>query len=161
MACEKEPALNTSPYSAPVLYRDKPGPLHALLLASTVPLFLGALLADIAYFRSYHIQWSNFAAWLIAGALVCGGFALLFALVGLFRGHQGSRPLGYFLLLLAAWLLGFINALQHARDAWAVMPLGLVLSLIVTLLALIASWIALSGFDRVQRVERVDDGGVR
>lgn len=43
-------------------YRSTPNPLHATLLAGTVPLFLGALLSDIAYYRSYHIQWSNFAS---------------------------------------------------------------------------------------------------
>ena len=41
-------------------------PLHAALLAGTVPLFLGALLNDIAYAKTYQIQWSNFASWLIA-----------------------------------------------------------------------------------------------
>ena len=44
-------------------------PFHALLLAGAVPLFLGALLSDITYARSYKIQWSNFASWLIAGVV--------------------------------------------------------------------------------------------
>ena len=42
-------------------YRPTPGPLHATLLAGTVPLFLGALLSDIAYTQTYQIQWANFA----------------------------------------------------------------------------------------------------
>jgi len=126
-------------------YRSTPGPLHAILLAGTVPLFLGALLSDIAYFRSYQIQWSNFSSWLIAGGLLFCGLALLFALVNLIRAEpKKGRPLVYFLLLLAAWILGFINALEHAKDAWATMPLGLVLSVIVTLLACVATWIGLT-----------------
>jgi len=126
-------------------YRSTPNPLHATLLAGTVPLFLGALLSDIAYFRSYQIQWSNFSSWLIAGGLVFCALALLFALVNLIRAdHKKGRPLTYFLLLLATWVLGFINALEHAKDAWATMPLGLVLSVIVTLLACIATWIGLT-----------------
>ncbi|HZX16531.1 MAG TPA: DUF2231 domain-containing protein [Pseudomonas sp.] len=126
-------------------YRCRPGPLHATLLAGTVPLFLGGLLSDIAYFRSYQIQWSNFASWLIAGALVFCGLALLFALVNLLRARPRSgRPLVYFLLLLATWVLGFINALEHAKDAWATMPAGLVLSVIVTVLACVTTWIGLS-----------------
>lgn len=52
-------------------------PLHAVLLAGTIPLFLGALLCDLAYAASYEIQWSNFASWLIVGGLVFGGLALL------------------------------------------------------------------------------------
>ncbi|MCP5688673.1 hypothetical protein NL372_30975, partial [Klebsiella pneumoniae] len=67
------------------LYRCTPSPLHAILLAGTVPLFLGALLSDIAYFKSYQIQWSNFASWLIAGGLLFCGLTLLFALANLVR----------------------------------------------------------------------------
>ncbi len=33
-------------------YRHPPGPLHAILLAGTVLLFLGALLSDLAYFKT-------------------------------------------------------------------------------------------------------------
>ena len=33
-------------------YRCTPGPLHATLLAGTVPLCLGALLSDIAYYQT-------------------------------------------------------------------------------------------------------------
>lgn len=129
----------------PLSYRRAPNPLHATLLAGTVPLFLGALLSDVAYFRSYQIQWSNFSSWLIAGGLVFCGLALLFALVGLVRAtHKTGRPLLYVLLLLATWVLGFINALEHAKDAWATMPLGLVLSVIVTLLACAATWVGLT-----------------
>ena len=39
-----------------------------MLLGSTIALFLGALLSDLAYYRSYQVQWINFASWLIAGA---------------------------------------------------------------------------------------------
>ncbi|MDO9346877.1 DUF2231 domain-containing protein [Pseudomonas pergaminensis] len=129
----------------PAYYATRPGPLHALLLAGSVPLFLGALLSDVAYGQTYQIQWANFASWLIAGALVFSGFALLFALVNLLRARRKSgRPAAYFLLLLAAWVLGLVNAFQHAKDAYAMMPAGLVLSVIVTLLALVAAWIGLT-----------------
>ncbi len=125
--------------------RHVPHPLHSMLLAGSVPLFLGALLSDVAYFRSYQIQWSNFASWLIAGGLVFCGLAILFAVVNLIKArHRTGRPLIYLLLLVATWVIGFVNALQHAKDAWAVMPAGLVLSVIVTLLACAAAWIGLS-----------------
>lgn len=131
--------------STQLAYRHRPGPLHAIFLAGTVPLFLGALLSDIAYSKSYQIQWSNFAAWLIAGGLVFCGLALVFALINLVRAeHKGGRPVVYFLLLLVTWVLGLVNAFEHAKDAWAVMPTGLVLSVIVTALALVTAWIGLS-----------------
>jgi uncharacterized membrane protein len=126
-------------------YRYTPGPLHATLLAGTVPLFLGALLSDIAYYQTYQIQWANFASWLIAGALVFCGLALLFALVNLVRAERkAGRPVVYFLLLLTTWVLGLVNAFQHAKDAFAMMPTGLVLSVIVTLLAVVATGVGLT-----------------
>jgi uncharacterized membrane protein len=126
-------------------YRCTPGPLHATLLAGTVPLFLGALLSDIAYYQTYQIQWSNFAAWLIAGGLVFCGLAWLFALANLLRAEpKAGRPTVYFLLLLVTWALGLVNAFEHAKDAWAVMPSGLVLSAVVTLLACVTTWVGLT-----------------
>lgn len=120
-------------------------PIHAFLLAGALPLFLGALLSDIAYSRTHEIQWSNFASWLIAGALVLAGFALLWAVIEFFRvDRRGRRSSVYVLLLLATWVFGFINALMHARDAWGVMPWALVLSVIVAVLACAAVWTGLS-----------------
>ncbi len=123
-------------------------PIHAILLAFPFSLFLAALVSDLAYWQTFQIQWANFSSWLIAGGLVGGGFAMLWALAGLFRYRRSgsSRPLIYFLVLLVMWVLGLINAFVHARDAWAVMPEGLYLSAITTLLALVASVIGYSGF---------------
>ncbi|GGY03718.1 hypothetical protein GJV26_08600 [Massilia dura] len=126
------------------IHRHPPGRLHAILLSGTVPLFLGALASDAAYYRSYQIQWSNFASWLIAGGLLFGGLALLLSVAGLLRArHRTGRPLIGLLLLLATWVLGLGNAFVHAKDAWAAMPEGLIVSVIVAALACIATWISL------------------
>ena len=121
-------------------------PVHAILLASILPLFLGALLSDWAYFQSYQVQWSNFASWLNAGALVFAGAALLWAVIDFFRADvaRSSRDALYLLALLTTFVVGFINALVHAKDAWAVMPAGLILSLLVVLLALASAWLGFS-----------------
>lgn len=117
-------------------------PVHAFLLATAVPLFLGTLLSDIAYWSTYEIQWANFASWLNAGGLVMGALALVAALLGLRHAdRRGGRYLAYVLLLVAMWVLAFFNALVHAKDAWAAMPAGLVLSVVVALLALVAAWL--------------------
>jgi uncharacterized membrane protein len=117
-------------------------PFHAAMLAGAAPLFLGVLLADYAYWSSYQIEWSNFASWLLVGALVLAAIALACAVVDLFRGR---RRIVYTVLLAAAWLAGFFNALIHARDAWAIMPTALVLSVITAVLACAATWIGFSG----------------
>ncbi len=123
-------------------------PLHAILLAFPLPLFTGALISDLAYRSSFHIQWANFSSWLIAGGLLVGGFAVLWALINLFRREPASkgRLALYFIVLLAMWGSGLINALVHAKDAWATMPEGLYLSAITALLALVAAWMGYSGF---------------
>lgn len=118
-----------------------------MLLASVLPLLLGALLSDWAYAKSFQVQWINFAAWLIVGALVFTGFALLWAVIDAFRSDAPRGPGKWiFVGLLAATLvLGLVNALVHAKDGWATMPGGLILSVIVLLLALVAIWAGFSG----------------
>lgn len=116
-------------------------PFHAAVLAGSVPLFLGALLADYAYATSYQIEWSNFASWLLVGGMAFATIALLCAVIDLLRG---SRAFIYTLLLAATWVLGFIDSLHHARDAWAIMPAAPVLSVIVAVLACAATWIGFS-----------------
>lgn len=130
-------------------------PFHAVLLAGTIPLFLAALLSDIAYAQTYHVQWTNFASWLVAGGLLLGGITLVLALVGLRHpDRRGGRYLVYCALLLAIWILGFVNSLVHAKDAWASMPGGLVLSAVGTVLACVATWIGFSSFRTGDRAGR-------
>lgn len=135
--------------SHPSTSRQTIHPLHALLLAFPVALFTAALLSDIAYLKSAEIQWSNFSAWAITGALVVGAPVLLWAALGLFRHRRDPRrirALAYFLLILVMWIAGLINAFKHSQDAWSsVGTAGVALSIVSTLTALIAGWIAYSG----------------
>src|SRR3546814_14213553 len=119
------------------------GPCHAVFLAATTPLFLGALLSDIAYSKSYEIQWSNFASWLLVGAIVLASIALLCGIIEFFSGRR--RPV-YLLVLVATWIVGFFDALHHSRDAWAIMPTAVVLSVIVPVPPCVAAWIGFSSF---------------
>ncbi len=146
MITREAPALDFS--ASPSGYVRFVHPLHAVLLAFVFPLFLGTLVADIAYWRSAEIQWSNFAQWLNAGGLLVGGFALLAALVSLVRHRKFAirRPAVYFVVLLAAWIVGFVNALVHSKDAWAIMPEALWWSGVAALLALVATWLGYAGF---------------
>lgn len=126
------------------LPRNALHPAHAFFLAATVPPFLGAALSDYVYTRSFEVQWANFASWLIVGGLVFGGGALVLAFATLMPLDRRRLPPFEFLLLLAMWVLGFINAFVHAGDAWAAMPAGLVLSLVVLVLACAAAWLGFS-----------------
>ena len=76
-----------------------------------------------------------------------GAFAGLWALINLFRRETRGqrRTILYFVALLAAWVLGLLNALVHAKDAWAIMPEAIWLSSASALLAFVAAWIGFSG----------------
>ncbi|RXR07527.1 hypothetical protein [Pseudoxanthomonas composti] len=124
-------------------------PFHAAVLGGLWPLYLGTLLSDYAYWSSHEIQWANFAAWLLAGAMVVTTLALLCALVGLARG---SRAVFYVVALVVTWCVGLLGSLHHARDAWAIMPGALVWSAAALFLALLATW---AGFSSLR------DGGAR
>lgn len=118
-------------------------PVHAVLLASTIPLFLSALLSDWAYSASYQVQWTNFASWLTLGALVFAGLALLWALIDALHKRGGWI---YFGLIFLTFVAGVFSMLVHAKDAWAAMPGGFILSGVALLLALAATWAGFSGW---------------
>lgn len=123
-------------------------PLHGVLLAFPIALFTFALFTDIAYLNTAEIQWTNFSAWLITGALVFGGIAGVFSIVELVLGLRrgGSRRAIIHVVALAlAWVLGLINAFKHSQDAWSsVGAFGLILSILCTILVLVAGWAAYS-----------------
>ena len=124
-------------------------PVHGILSAFPVALFPAALVADIAYANSANMQWANFAVWLIAGGCAMGVIAAL-VWIGdalLFRRHRPRRAGGgaggivHGLATLLMLALGIVNGFIHSRDAWtSVVPTGLVLSVIVSILALAAGW---------------------
>jgi uncharacterized membrane protein len=147
-------ALGDEPLPTETAKRRVLHPVHAILLASMLPLFLGALLSDWAYSSTEEVQWINFAAWLNAGALIFAGLALAWAVIDFFRSDvaRDRRSAVYLLLLITTFVVGFITALIHAKDAWATMPAGLILSFFTFVLALATIWAGFSflrsGVDR-------------
>lgn len=140
--------MTATTYNAPPVTRVPLHPLHplrALLLAGSVPLFLGVLLNDVAYANSDQVQWKNFASWLNAGALVLSGLALIWSAIALISADGRSRrAMLSTLLLLAAWVIGLVNSLVHAKDAGATLPEGLVLAVLAFALIAAASWFELA-----------------
>jgi uncharacterized membrane protein len=119
-------------------------PLHAILAAYPLAFFTAALATDLAYAGTADVMWANFSIWLISGGLA---FGVLAAIVGIvdFVANRRARRLGpgwlHSLGNALVLLLSLVNAFVHSRDAWtSVMPWGLTLSAIVTILVLITSW---------------------
>lgn len=144
--------MDTYPVPATQPYRPL-HPLHLLLVSSAFPLFLGALIADIAYARSYEIQWTNFASWLVVGAMVFAVIALVWALVSLVTPTARTRTRFIYVGLLAlTCALGFLNSLVHAMDAWQKMPQALVWSALCVASIGASLWFALGGTLRRREV---------
>ena len=144
--------MHTPPVVATQLHRPL-HPVHMLLVTSAFPLFLGALLADIAYSRTYEIQWTNFASWLLVGAMVFAVIGLVWALVSLVTPTARTRTRFIYVGLLAlTCVLGFLNSLIHAMDAWQKMPQALVWSVLCVVSISATLWFALGGTLRRREV---------
>ncbi|WP_439471473.1 DUF2231 domain-containing protein [Brevundimonas sp.] len=121
---------------------------RSILLGFPAALFFGGMISDIAYLRTAVIQWTNFSAWLIAGAEVFTGILLAGSAVSLvlqWRTPERTSALVLAGVLAITFIIGFLNSLQHSRDGWSsVGAPGLVMSIVATLLALIAAWVGTS-----------------
>lgn len=119
-------------------------PIHGMLSAFPLAFFVGALVTDVIYANSANMQWANFSIWLITFGLVMGVLAAITGIVDAvaYRGRaRRRRPWWHSVGTALMMALALINAFIHSRDAWtSVVPTGLVLSAIVTLLAVATSW---------------------
>lgn len=94
--------------------------------------FVAALIFDILYVRTAVMLWDKGAAWLITIGLL---FAIVPRLVNLVQIWFTSRRTALraeqidFWLNLVAIVLAIFNAFVHSRDAYAVVPAGVWLSL--------------------------------
>ncbi len=100
---------------------------------------MAALFTDYMYSSNSLMQWSNFSAWLILGGLVLALVSAIVLAVELLLHRTGSIRWLDFGILAAAAVLSIVNEFIHTRDAWTtVVPSGISLSAIVTLLLLVA-----------------------
>jgi uncharacterized membrane protein len=116
-------------------------PIYLLLFPVPVVLFIAALVTDIAYAKSASITWLNFSEWLIAGGLVFAVLAAIALIVEFCTSRAIRAGVGWahLVLFFAALIVELFNALVHTRDGWtAVVPTGMTLSILGTILAIAA-----------------------
>lgn len=120
---------------------DRPILIHPGFLIAGSTLLIAAFVSDLLFWRTALFQWANFSVWLITGGLLLALVAGIALLLDVALGRAGAISWGRFTLLAAVALLSLLNAFVHSRDAWtSVIPEGLILSGIVTVLLLINSW---------------------
>ena len=99
--------------------------------------FVAALIFDVIYSRTAVMLWDKAAAWLIVFGLL---FAALPRLINLIQIWVTSRRTATrtdkwdFWLNLFGVVAAIVNAFVHSRDAYAVVPLGLWLSICTVIL---------------------------
>ena len=116
-----------------------PRPLHPFFIGLGGALLMAALFTDYMYCSNSLMQWANFSAWLITGGLVLALIAVIFLLIDFMLGRVGAIRWFDFALVGAAAILSLVNIFVHTRDGWtSVVPTGITLSIIVTILLLAA-----------------------
>ena len=111
--------------------------LYGLLNPIPFGCFVAALIFDILYLRTAVMLWDKAAAWLIVFGLLFAIIPRLVNLVDVWIAPRATSPrtarLDFWLNLLAI-VAAIFNAFVHSRDAYAVVPAGLWLSVCTVLL---------------------------
>ena len=115
--------------------------IYGLLNPIPFGFFVAALIFDITYANTAVLLWVHSASWLIAIGLL---FAVIPRLINLVQVWITSRRFTTradwidFWLNLLAIITAIFNAFVHSRDAYAVVPTSIWLSLATVILLLIA-----------------------
>lgn len=123
-------------------------PIHTMLVPFPLVCFTLALVTDIVYWQTSHLMWLEFSAWLLLAGIAFGVLAAVFGAVDFFANSEIRR-------LRPAWphaignvivlILAFVNNLVHAADGWtAVVPYGLILSVLTVLVMFATAWLGAS-----------------
>lgn len=113
--------------------------IHPSFIAGGSSLLMAGFATDAMYWDTSNWQWANSSAWLIAAGLVLALVATIALIIDLLAGRAGRINWVSFLLVAMAALLSLLNVFIHTRDAWtSVVPQGISISAIVTILLLIA-----------------------
>ncbi|NNM78540.1 DUF2231 domain-containing protein [Sphingomonas sp. ID1715] len=127
-------------------------PIHPMLIPFPIAFFVGTLVTDIVYSQTADPFWATAGRWLLIGGLVMAALAAFASLTD-FLSDRRIRALS------AAWhhMIGNVVAvLLELFNLWRrleqgdgfILPTGLILSAIVTLLLLYNGW---RGWEMVYR----------
>jgi uncharacterized membrane protein len=127
-------------------------PIHAMLVPFPIAFFVATLACDLAFWRTGNPFWASASIWLLGAGLVMAALAALAGLTDVLGDvqiralsdvwwHAGGNVL-VVLLQLLSWTL------RYSQGSSAVVPTGLVLSLIVVGILLFTGW---KGWEMVYR----------
>ena len=127
-------------------------PIHPMLIPFPIAFFFSTFVCDLLFWRTGYPIWATAATWLLGAGLIMAALAALAGLTD-FLGEQRIRDLsdawwhaGGNIVAVLISLYNFYT--RYESGAAAVVPTGLVLSLIVVLILLFTGW---KGWEMVYR----------
>ncbi len=119
-------------------------PFHPLLVTFPIAFLVGAAATDIGYWLTEDPFWARASLWLIGSGFILGVVAALSGLMDFIRiDRVRKRSAGWLHMFgnIAALVLTLVNWLLRFNDpSAAVLPLGVILSVVVATLLGVTGW---------------------
>ena len=136
----KRERMDAAPSTAAILGH----PIHPMLVPFPLAFFVGVLLTDLAYWATADAFWARASLWLVGAGVVAGAAAAIAGMLDFFsiqRAREHAMGWVHFLGNAAALALSLVNWLLRVDEpAAAILPWGLVLSLVVTGILAVTGW---------------------
>lgn len=119
-------------------------PIHPMLVPFPIAFLVGALATDIVFAANGDPFWARASMWLLAAGAVMGALAALFGLTDFLTIRRARGPTGWvhFIGNLCAVIIAVVNVLLRGLGDMtaAVLPTGLILSIITVAILLLTGW---------------------
>ncbi|QBQ53669.1 DUF2231 domain-containing protein [Nitrosococcus wardiae] len=119
-------------------------PVHPMLIPFPIAFLVGALLTDLTYLGTTDFFWARASLWLIAAGFISGALAAVFGLTDFMtipRVREHNIAWIHFLGNATVLLLALINWLLRLGEPVAsILPWGLLLSALTTVILLVTGW---------------------
>ena len=127
-------------------------PIHPMLIPFPIAFFVSTFVCDLVFWRTGNPEWATATVWLLGAGLVMAALAAIMGLIDVF-GDQRIRDLsdawwhaGGNVIAVLLELYNFY--IRYQGGAAAIVPKGLVLSLVVVCILLFTGW---KGWEMVYR----------
>lgn len=119
-------------------------PIHPMIVTFPIAFFVGAFVCDLVFWRSGSAMWATGALWLIGFGLIMAAVAAVLGVTDFIGDHRvraisdawwhGGANVIVVLIELYSWYA------RYTQGADAIVPTGLVLSLVAVIILLFSGW---------------------
>ena len=127
-------------------------PIHPMLIPFPIAFFVGTFACDAAYWITGNANWAMVTPWLLGAGITMGALAALAGLTDVI-GEQRIRALNDVWLHAGGMVIVILIEIynwyaRYTEGAAAILPKGIILSLVVVCILLFAGWM---GWNMVYR----------